>query len=220
MVHARTWSTYHELAHTVACEIRTDSLPSLAEGLAVMFEPSPLFHDNQNGTIVRLEEYIAAPYPLDGYYDDAGHFVRWLYEIHGEALADLYVEVGEGSMYSTVSPAFEGLSDSTFEQLEAAYDSHAPHTWVPFRQCEDTVEVELEPDGSLAWSGEVNCDDALTLGPYPVTLGIINAGDVMYRSIAFEIANTTSYRMSFMVHSWSSCSAVARFTRALPMRRR
>ncbi|NJK31970.1 MAG: hypothetical protein HC927_05865 [Deltaproteobacteria bacterium] len=85
-----TTAAYHELAHTVACELRVFQTPSLSEGLANLFEPRPswLAGDSRD-----LAVALSADYGGEEWHPNlAMFFLRWVLETYGgDVLAELYL---------------------------------------------------------------------------------------------------------------------------------
>jgi hypothetical protein len=159
-VFAKPYAIYHELNHSVACQLQIGVPRVLAEGFAVMYEPLPwVSRASPDST---LTELLSAPKP---WYPTSGHFIRWLLERDGPmTLADLY---RTPSTREAFPEALEQMYGTEFEQLEADYMT-APYRWVPFQQCSDLPRLDRDADGEWWYSAPpMDCDDSETMGPYP-----------------------------------------------------
>jgi hypothetical protein len=180
-------STYHQLGHSAVCELRANARPALAEGVAVMFEPTPETHrmGHDEGWLELIEQ------PTRDLSDaNAGHFVRWLYERDGaESVAELYGRSGDST--STIA-ALEEIFGASLEQLESEYFASAPYAWSPFRQCADIPHVQRDDDGVWRHSSIIDCESESTMGPYttPDSLSWLypsSEWNVMVQSFTFTI---------------------------------
>jgi hypothetical protein len=154
---AVVWSPsalHHEIVHSVACETRFAGPATLTEGLAVSFEPFP------NSAQGMPSEFADLPRGPGFSYDEAGHFVRWLFEALGaESFMDLYATAGyDSGVWAAIEAAYGVL-------VEADYLATSPATWIPHRRCDDVPL--LEPDGGV-WTFDLHfdCSDPGTRGPY------------------------------------------------------
>lgn len=196
--HAR--ASYHELAHGVACQLRTDSIPALSEGLAVMFGPESLSPRHPE---LEISSLLKEPYPLASqYYRDAGHFSRWLLEQQGgDSFADVYavVEREEGLVsIAMVEEAISSIYGVSLADLEAEYLEAAPYAWAPLYQCEDLPVIDPQPDGDLLWSSFLDCDDESTLGPYECKDPFVaDPAQLMYQSFTFLVPAAGNYVVEF-----------------------
>jgi hypothetical protein len=179
-------ATYHELNHSVACQLRAGNhRPALTEGLAVMFDPDPdtRILDEDDALIEMLESGSS-----DLRYANAGHFARWLYEREGPlAFADLYRYATD--IEGTVDE-LEEIYAAPLDELEAEYLGDAPHAWVPFRQCADIPHLERDDDGVWRYSALMDCEDESTMGPYvrqPASYLLVREWDIMYQSFTFTV---------------------------------
>jgi hypothetical protein len=176
-------ATYHELNHSVACQLRIGQpkVSALVEGFAKMYEPFPWGPRKDEDVI--LAEVFADSTPR---VDVSSHFFRWLVEREGhETLADLYRTPSSPEEFPQTLQDFYGLP---FEQLVAEYESTTPWAWVPLRQCADLPHVEPD-DGVWRYSGPpMNCDDDGTMGPFLRDRQVPNDGwDSMYQSFTFSL---------------------------------
>jgi hypothetical protein len=187
VVMATPGNIHHELNHAVACELRTGTSAVFTEGLAVMFDPTAtmgIFGDDDHLPDM-LKDWDSR------YYDNAGHFSRWLLERDGaDTFAALYREaVG----YESAIASLEDLYGSSLAELEAEYLASAPREWVPFRQCADIPHVDRSDDGVWRYSGFMDCEDESTMGPYerPLEASVagvhVKAWDLMYQSFTFTV---------------------------------
>lgn len=178
-------TVYHELAHGVACEIRTGSPPILAEGLAVTFEPVP---NESMDTPWDFAEVHSGDFNM--YYTYAGHFVRWLAaELGPERFADVYQTANyDDGVWAGLEAAYGG-------SLAEDYAAQAPFMWVPHRQCADMPLLEAQADGSWVFTARLDCDDASTLGPYEKAGQSDYDETDMYQSFLIEIPEPGTYRM-------------------------
>ena len=125
---------HHELAHTIACQIRSGAPAVLAEGLAVSFESREHHVRGDPQTFAEIDDFAM-------YYQPAGHFVRWL---RSELTPDSFHELYRTSNYdSGIWSAIEAAYGPT---LADDYETQSPALWVPYRQCADLPLIE--PSGS------------------------------------------------------------------------
>lgn len=186
LVFAAQGSAYHELAHGVACEIRTGAPAILAEGLAVMFEPTP---NDWLGTPQAFADIHIDEFSI--YYSLAGHFVRWLAaELGAEDFAELYRTANyDGGLWPDLEAAY-GPS------LASDYPMQTPFMWIPHRQCADMPLLEASADGSWLFEARFDCEDESTLGPYEKTNSEnANTSTQMYQSFLIDIPEPGTYRM-------------------------
>jgi hypothetical protein len=183
-------TAYHELTHAVACQLRINSTQTYTEGLAKVFEQAERGHqshaDHFDGD---LAELLTAASTNNSY---AGHFVRYLIEREGgPAFAAVYAAsrgypppVG----ISAISSVLEDTYDVELAALATEYAADAPHAWAPLRQCADLRHVEAE-NGEWHMSGNMDCDDEATMGPYarPHGLSGTHALKYMYQSVTFTV---------------------------------
>lgn len=189
---------YHELNHSVACQLRSYTRPkvnALVEGFAVMYDQSPWVSRKYEN--ISLLEVFADSTPS---YPTSGHFFRWLLEREGpETIADVYRTPIGHEHFPGVLEDFYGLP---FAQLEAEYYATSPLMWAPFRQCADLPHVEPNADGVWRYSGPpMDCDADMTMGPYLrewlLTPG--NELDLMYQSFTFSIEGDEGFYLDYML---------------------
>jgi hypothetical protein len=193
VVFATEPSVYHELAHGVACEIRTSTPTILTEGLAVSFDPEP---NDQIGTPQEFADIHRGNFSY--YYSYAGHFVRWLASELGPAdFAELY---RTASWADGVWPDLEAAYGPT---LASDYATQAPFMWVPHRQCADMPLLEPEANGGWVFEARFDCDDESTLGPYEKTNWYTAGSSTdMYQSFLIDIPEPGLYRLERSDGAW------------------
>lgn len=186
-------SLYHELNHSVACQLRSGQprVDALIEGFAVMHDPLPWASEKSED--LHLTEMFGDSTPP---YPASGHFVRWLVEREGpETLADLYRTPSSPDELPNI---LEDLYGVPFVQLETEYGS-TPWKWAPFRQCADLPHVDRDPDGVWRYSGPpMNCDDESTMGPFLRERNTpSNDWDLMYQSFTFTLGGAEGIYLDY-----------------------
>ncbi|MCA9684851.1 MAG: hypothetical protein KC457_21890 [Myxococcales bacterium] len=177
---------YHELTHGVACEIRTGAPAMLAEGLAVAY-------DHRSNKYPGVPEDIAEIHTSEFgmYYNDAGHFVRWLLETYG---TEPFVEA-----YRTVSydgGVWAGLQEIYGENLEAEYEATTPAMWIQHRQCADMPVLPPDAEGNWLFSTRFDCSDEATLGPYEKdSTSFAGTTPLMFQSVIVDIEEPGLYQL-------------------------
>ncbi|NJK33006.1 MAG: hypothetical protein HC927_11670 [Deltaproteobacteria bacterium] len=185
VVFAKELSAYHELAHGVACEVRTGAPALLAEGLARSLEP---FANDQKGDPTQLSETRSKDF--GPYYYHAGHFVRWLLEQLGpDAFKSIYRSATyEDGVWSAIETVYGAA-------LAPDYAAEAPLMWIPHRQCADMPLLEPGAEG-WTFAARLDCDDEATLGPYEkTTRNLSNSNTEMYQSFLIDVPEPGKYRM-------------------------
>jgi hypothetical protein len=177
-------TTYHELAHAVACEIRVNGAPALGEGLAVSFEVTA------NDSMADPRSFLTlARAEFNPNYDEAGHFVRWLLEEFGPAAFKSIYRRAPMRAGEEVAVALEDTLGMSLDSLSEDYLAHAPKNWLPHRQCADLAVL---PSNGSSWVFETrfDCEDESTLGPYErlETLWVQMIGaESMYQSFLIDV---------------------------------
>ncbi|NJK32408.1 MAG: hypothetical protein HC927_08355 [Deltaproteobacteria bacterium] len=189
VVFALDQNVYHELAHGVACEIDSGSPAFLAEGLASTFDPYTNDSKVNSTDLAELAELRTNP--LQPYYYEVSHFVRWLLEQLGpDAFRDIY----RSATYD----------DGVWQAIEAAYGpaiaedyaAEAPLMWIQHRQCADMPLLEPDAEGAWTYAATLDCDEPTTLGPYEKSdSSDSNGSKDMYQSFLIDIPAPGKYRM-------------------------
>lgn len=174
----------HELAHSVACELRRGAAPFLSEGWARSVEPSVRSTRGPDPSML-----ITISAPEDLHYGHAAHFARWLFERDPEAFRVLYEMSPAGLDQDSQEALFEAAYQFAFQSLEAEYLQESPYQFIPFRQCDDLEDVVWQGD-EFTIAVDIDCDDQRTRGPYSPSPILY---DSMYRSFAIDIAQAGKY---------------------------
>lgn len=175
---------YHEVGHSVACQLRVydDASRTVVEGLAVMFDPDRI---SFRGPVGYLAEGLESE---QGWYEYGGHFMRWYYEREGgEALADLYRRQDRDTVVSVV----EEMLGVPIDEIDQEFISTSPYQYVPFHHCGmDLPHVEPDADGVWRFESVFDCEDESTMGPYlwdSDPHGAVEASTWMYQSFTIDI---------------------------------
>lgn len=185
VVFATESTMYHELAHGVACEIRSAGPPILSEGVAVAFEPGA---NDQMGVPQDFAEIRLGDF--GPHYDAAGHFTRWLAgELGPERFADLYRTATHADGVWLELAAAHGSS------IAEDYAAKAPFMWVPHRQCADMPLLEPDAEGAWTFEARLDCEHETTLGPYEKAEWFHADAGKMYQSFLIDVPEPGTYRV-------------------------